>query len=91
MDQRIGACSLCGGDVVGFRGAWMATVPPPPDRCTSCGARRAEDVIPMTRPNWTRTATAAVSVNGVPIPQCDRCGTFHVEGVGCFSATGVLY
>lgn len=35
MHQRIGTCSLCGGDVVGFRGAWGATIPPPPDKCSS--------------------------------------------------------
>lgn len=51
-EQRIGVCSICGGEVVGYRGAWMATIPPPPDRCTSCGAVRAADVIEMVRPGW---------------------------------------
>jgi len=48
--QRIGTCSLCGGDVVGHRGAWMATVPPPPDTCQDCGAVRDTDLIRMVRP-----------------------------------------
>ena len=47
---RVGTCSLCGGDVMGFRGVWMATFPPPPDECSSCGAVPAynNDIIPMT-------------------------------------------
>lgn len=49
-DQRVGSCSLCGGDVMGHRGTWMAVGPPPPDRCSSCGAVRGDDVIPMRRP-----------------------------------------
>lgn len=47
MNQRVGTCSICGGDVTGFRGAWMATIPPPPDECTSCGAVSATEVIQM--------------------------------------------
>ena len=38
MEQKIGRCSLCGGDVVAFRGAWGGITPPPPARCSSCGA-----------------------------------------------------
>lgn len=49
MEQRVGSCSLCGGDVIGFRGAWFSIVPPPPDKCSGCGAVRSEDVIEMTR------------------------------------------
>lgn len=49
-NQRVGSCSLCGGDVVGFRGVWCATVPPPPDKCSSCGAVAAWDVIKMAKP-----------------------------------------
>lgn len=49
-DQRIGTCSLCGGEVHGFRGAWHSVVPPPPDRCTRCGAVTKLDVIEMARP-----------------------------------------
>jgi len=49
MEQRIGSCSLCGGDVLGFVGVWMATVPPPPPRCSGCGARPAADVIQMVK------------------------------------------
>lgn len=49
-EHRVGTCSLCGGTVVGYRGVWMAIIPPPPDRCTTCGAVAASDVIPMVRP-----------------------------------------
>ncbi len=48
--QRVGTCSRCGGDVVGHRGVWMSVTPPPPDRCSSCGAVRADDVIQMSPP-----------------------------------------
>jgi hypothetical protein len=50
-EQRVGSCSLCGGDVIGHRGAWMAVGPPPPDSCRACGAKRSDDVIPMRRPS----------------------------------------
>ncbi len=48
---RVGTCSLCGGDVIGHRGAWWGTLPPPADSCSTCGAVRADaaDVIPMRR------------------------------------------
>lgn len=49
-EQRVGTCSVCGGDVVGIRGAWFSVSPPPPDRCSGCGATRGDDVIKM-RPN----------------------------------------
>src|SRR5688572_2259203 len=32
-DQRIGTCSICGGDVVGHVGPFLSTVPPPPPKC----------------------------------------------------------
>jgi len=51
MDQRVGSCSICGGDVVGFRGVWGAVIPPPPDSCTSCGAKNSNDVIQMGSPS----------------------------------------
>jgi len=50
MEQRIGSCSLCGGDVRGFVGVWMGVTPPLPPRCTGCGARPAGDVIEMRKP-----------------------------------------
>lgn len=50
MNQRIGSCSLCGGDVVGYVGAWHSITPPPPPTCTLCGAKAAADVIQMARP-----------------------------------------
>jgi len=46
--QRVGTCSICGGDVMGYRGVWMAVIPPPPDRCLHCNAVSALDVIQMT-------------------------------------------
>lgn len=50
MLQRVGTCSLCGGDVMGYRGAWWSVMPPPSDRCAGCGAVRADDVIEMRKP-----------------------------------------
>lgn len=50
MDQRIGSCSICGGDVVHWVGAWMSTNPPPAPHCIRCGAVSAASqgpVIPM--------------------------------------------
>jgi hypothetical protein len=46
---RVGTCSLCGGDVMGYRGAWFGINPPPADSCSRCGAVAAgqSDVIPM--------------------------------------------
>lgn len=47
-DQVIGRCSICGGEVVGHTGAWWATIPPPPAKCSSCGAVEARGpIIPM--------------------------------------------
>lgn len=48
-EQRIGECSLCGGDVMGHVGAWWSTEPPPPPECTTCGAVSEfhSPVIPM--------------------------------------------
>lgn len=49
MKQRIGTCSLCGGDVTGWFGVWGAVVPPPPPSCEWCGAvpKGSTDVIEM--------------------------------------------
>lgn len=58
-NQRVGSCSICGGDVVGHRGAWMAVIPPPPDRCTQCGAVAQSDVIEM-RPAPKRDARGSL-------------------------------
>jgi len=49
MTQRVGSCSICGGDVMGIRGAWYSVNPPPPDKCSSCGAVAAGDIIEMRR------------------------------------------
>lgn len=37
MEQAIGTCSRCGGQVIGWAGAWFGVTPPPPARCRSCG------------------------------------------------------
>lgn len=49
MRWRVGTCSICGGSVMGYRGAWGSVQPPPPDTCERCGAIAAgqSDVIPM--------------------------------------------
>lgn len=46
-EQRVGTCSLCGGDVIGIRGGWWSVSPAPSDRCTGCGAVAKSDVIEM--------------------------------------------
>ncbi len=64
MEQRVGSCSLCGGAVYGYRGAWMSVSPPPPDRCTSCYAVSISDVIPMTpSPDRRATKSDTLTVN----------------------------
>ena len=45
--ERVGTCSLCGGNVMGVRGAWWALGPPPPDTCQECGAVASTDIIKM--------------------------------------------
>jgi hypothetical protein len=60
MTQRVGTCSLCGGDVMGIRGAWWSVLPPPPDHCSACGAVSAYDVIPMFRPTHAPAPVAPV-------------------------------
>jgi len=65
MNQRIGSCSLCGGDVISFVGSWMSISPPPPARCSGCGATSASDVIPMVRP-WGPGGATVVTVASVP-------------------------
>lgn len=49
MEQRLGSCSLCGGDVMGHVGAWMSINPPPPPTCSNCGAKTISDVIKMVK------------------------------------------
>lgn len=48
-EQVVGTCSICGGDVVGVRGAWMSISPPPPDHCVECGAVAAAQVPPVIK------------------------------------------
>lgn len=64
MEQRVGTCSICGGEVRGFRSPWGSVNPPPPDTCSSCGAVAARDVIEMKHPgggNWTSAGKGSVS------------------------------
>ncbi len=48
MRKRIGSCSICGGDVMAYTGAWFSVNPPPPPECSKCGATTSDDVIDMT-------------------------------------------
>jgi len=50
MEKRIGTCSICGGDVIGYEGAWYGVNSPPPPKCADCGAIVKGDIIKMTRP-----------------------------------------
>lgn len=49
-EQRIGSCSICGGDVVAWVGGWMGVIPPPATHCTSCNAKTRDDVVQMVPP-----------------------------------------
>jgi hypothetical protein len=65
MNQRIGSCSLCGGDVYGHVGPWWGTIPPPPPTCGSCGAvARSDDTIEMVRPRQAQTTVTITGVTG---------------------------
>ena len=53
--ERVGTCSICGGDVMGIRGGWWSILPPPPDTCSECDAVSGGDVVPMVpRPGGPR-------------------------------------
>lgn len=81
-EQRIGECSICGGDVVYFVGVWMSIIPPPPPHCTSCGAVSAahDPVIPM-RPCGPRRAkvTWAVSQGADDESFVRRCHEVYLD------------
>ena len=62
-EQRVGTCSICGGSVIGFRGAWFSINPPPPDHCSGCGAMAQSDVIKM-HPAPHRHVKPGYFVNG---------------------------
>ena len=74
MNQRVGTCSLCGGDVIGFRGAWWSTVPPGPDKCSRCGAVRAEDVIEMRHPGGFNPNAPWPWPHTGNVQPCVQCG-----------------
>lgn len=63
-EQRVGTCSLCGGSVYGIRGAWFSINPPPPDKCTSCGAVAQSDVIEMHPQSPRRDRSLHDRING---------------------------
>lgn len=67
MRERIGTCSICGGEVIGHRGAWWGVIPPDPDECSGCGAVRAESVIQMVpRPSGSPRRWTYKDPNGNP-------------------------
>lgn len=47
--QTIGVCSICGGEVRQFVGAWMGVIPPTP-KCSKCGAIPAGGPVIQMRP-----------------------------------------
>ena len=48
MDKQvIGSCSICGGNVVAYVGAWHSVLPPPPPTCSHCGAVDARSTLPV--------------------------------------------
>ena len=51
MYYRIGTCGLCGGDVIGWRGAWYGDNAPEGDKCKACDTFVACDVIQMSHYN----------------------------------------
>lgn len=62
-EQRIGACSICGGEVRGHVGPWMGVVPPPPPRCQKCGAvSAAHDPVIRMRPVGGESETRNANV-----------------------------
>lgn len=81
MTERVGTCSLCGGDVMGHRGGWWSITPPPPDECSQCGAVRAESVIQMVPrpphfPTHSGTATIPKWISS------DTGGSWRIEPSG---------
>lgn len=76
MHQRVGTCSLCGGDVYGHRGAWMSVTPPPVDTCSACGAVAAADVIEMRRPSQ-RTVVEESPSSGTWKITCNERGEWN--------------
>jgi len=62
MEQRIGTCSICGGSVVGWQGAWWGVQSPPAAKCSGCGAVMQSDVIPMV-PNPVNASTQSITTN----------------------------
>ena len=86
MNQVIGSCSLCGGDVVGFCGVWMAVTPPPPARCSACGAvEQRLPVIPMRPARVAPTVNPVRRVEVQPFAPADYPGTL-LDRTGCAPA-----
>ncbi|KKM97243.1 hypothetical protein LCGC14_1170060 [marine sediment metagenome] len=66
--QRVGTCSICGGNVMGHRGGWWSINPPPPDECADCGAVAQLDIIKMhPAPRPREIYTSQTTTDGNPI------------------------
>lgn len=78
--ERIGTCSICGGDVIGTRGAYWSVVPPGPDTCGSCGAiaKGSNDVIEM-EPRGHRRIGRNITWAGVRVIQDDTLPKHTLE------------
>ena len=76
MDSILGACSICGGDVV-VPGIWYGVMPPTPT-CSSCGAMKARPVVSMDPPRqiYVSTGTSSAGVEWI------RTGPSTSSGIG---------
>ncbi len=74
MNQRVGTCSICGGDVVGFRGAWWSILPPPPDVCSQCGGRSKSDVVEMVPAGPRHAQRAAYTSHTITVDDSSKDG-----------------
>jgi len=88
MNQCVGTCSLCGGQVMGYVGIWGSILPPPPPTCSQCGAVSAASVppvIPMVpAPQQRPWSWYTLTMSGVNTP--DSVALFH----DTFKATATI-
>lgn len=61
MDQVIGSCSVCGGEVVAHVGAWWSVLPPPPAHCRGCGASESRGPVIQMKPRERHYVTDAMT------------------------------
>lgn len=71
-EQRIGTCSICFGDVVGFRGGGDIHIQTPPARCTSCGATERSDIIEMHPVKGSQTQIVTSSTINLPTAPSEK-------------------